>query len=1473
MTASRNAQLAQSAHAVAAHLQEIGAPGMRALLLFPSGLHFMPVFFGCLCAGVVAVPCYPPKRNRIDSRLDVIATDAGATLVLTTSQIVSEIDSRLSHSPELAALQWVATDTLGEEDASRYREPLLCSETLALLQYTSGSTASPKGVMLSHGNLLYNLDDLDRGWEHTPESVMVTWLPIFHDMGLIYGALLPLFKGFPCVMMPPAAFLQRPLRWLRAISRYRGTHSAAPNFAYDLCVSTTTAEQRAALDLSSWKMTLNAAEPIRLETVERFAEAFAGCGFKASAMCAGYGLAEGTLKITAVPIADRRVTCWVDGAALGRHRVVSAVPGSPGAQAVISCGRSQVDTKVVIVDSERLVKCPPDTVGEIWASGQSIAKGYWNRPLETEETFHARLADTGEGPFLRTGDLGFIKDGECYITGRLKDMIIIRGQNFYPQDIELTVEKSHPALRPSCTAAFGVDVDDREVLAIAQEVERTFLRKLNVNEVAAAIREAVLEKYELEPWAIVLLRTGSIPKTSSGKIQRRACKARFLEGTLEVAGEWHRAKSVPEERFRNGTPPSPEEIRKWLTKQLSQRIRVPVNAFDESVTFSQLGLDSLGVVEITSALEEWLDRTLSPTLLYDYPNIEALSVHLASEKAPILSSINGSDLDDGDTIAIVGMGCRFPGARNPGEFWELLRRGGNGVGTIEFPRYATVGGDVTPLRLTGGFLSQVDRFDAQFFGIAPREAGKMDPQQRLLLEVAWEALECAGIPPNSLAGSETGVFIGISTSDYERLQDGNESALDPYSGTGNAFSIAANRLSYFLDLRGPSWAVDTACSSSLVAVHQACNSLRGGECDLALAGGVNLILSPDLTITFSRAGMLSPTRCCRAFDASADGFVRSEGCGIVALKRLKDALAAKDPILAVIRGCAVNHDGRSNGLTAPSGNAQRALLRRAMKAANLGRAGELSYVEAHGTGTALGDPVELEALNTVFSEGSHSGERCWIGSVKTNLGHLEAAAGIAGLIKVVLALQHREIPPHLHFVRMNPYASLDGSRLTIPTALVPWSPGGKPERTRRAGVSSFGFGGTNAHAILEEAPPCGAAESANKQPERTWQLLALSARSPGALNALTREYARLLGTDAPDGARDQGWPLAGLCASANSGRSHLPWRCAWVSDSTAELHRQLQASASEISERSDLENRVSPFAKRKDKDPGHGGSLRIAFVFGGQGALQGGAEPPGRELFLYEPVFRRALENCSEALRPHLEVSVLDLLYPGENTAAEVAQLLHQSAAHAQPALFALQYALAELWKSWGVEPALVLGHSLGEYAAACVAGLFDLEDALRLVAVRGRLLEDLLPTLEQRGAMAAVFGSREEVESSLAVHGLGQEELTLAAVNGPSNVVLSGRREALEEFCVELAERGVRTHPLEVTHAFHSALVEPMLKPLEAAAATVRFKIPQAGIISNLFGRLASKEELSDPQVLAPPPSGTGGVLRRDADTSSTRH
>jgi acyl transferase domain-containing protein/acyl-CoA synthetase (AMP-forming)/AMP-acid ligase II/acyl carrier protein len=1160
-----NAELAGRARTVAAHLQKIAAPGARALLLFPPGIDFMPAFFGSLLAGVVAVPCYPPRRNRADMRLAAVAADARASVILTCSKTLAEMDAGPSPSVEFSGLPRLATDTLDPAAATGFHPPAIGPETLAFLQYTSGSTSTPKGVMVSHGNLLHNLDDLDRGWEHTSDSVMVTWLPIFHDMGLIYGALLPLFRGFPCVMMPPAAFIQRPARWLEAITRYRGTHSAAPNFAYDLCITATTPEQRAALDLRSWRMTLNAAEPVREETMARFIEAFAVSGFAPKAMCPGYGLAEGTLKLTATPIEAAKTICWADGAALANNRIAATAPHAPGAYPIVGCGRSLAGTRIVIVDPAQRVACPPGAVGEIWAAGLSIAQGYWGRPEQTAETFHACLADTGEGPFLRTGDLGFLREGECFVTGRLKDILIIRGQNYYPQDIELIVERSHPALRAGFTAAFPIEVHGEERLVVAQEIERTALRKFDAGEVASAILQAIAEKHEILPEAILLLKPGNIPKTSSGKIQRQTCKARFLEGSFEIVGEWRQPR--PEPAASDGSASAARgagEIREWLAGQLSRQLRVPVSAIDPSAPFSRHGLDSVGSVQLVAALGCWLGRELPAELAYDHPSIDALAAHLGGEEAR--ASTAGAGRADAEPIAIVGLACRFPGAENPQAYWDLLRAGGDAVREMAFPRFEAAG--ATPglppegVRFRGGYLEEVDRFDAHFFGIAPREAELMDPQQRLLLEVAWEALEDAGIPADSLAGSQTGVFAGLSTNDYQRLQAGGGTAVDPYAGTGNALSIAANRLSYVLDLRGPSWAVDTACSSSLVAVHQACQSLRAGECDLALAGGVNLILSPELGLVFTGAHMLSPSGRCHAFEAGADGFVRSEGCGVVVLRPLSQALSRGERILALIRGSAVNQDGRSHGLTAPNGPAQQAVIRQALSRAGIS-ATEVGFVEAHGTGTALGDPIEIGALRAVLAEakGSTPEQPCVIGSVKANIGHLEAAAGIAGLVKTVLALDAGEIPGQPGLQELNPQIDLAGGALQIAKASRLW-PLGAGRGRRIAGVSSFGFGGTNAHVILEEAPPLAERAPARQEPPR-WQLLALSARSAPALAALARAYRALLegllkewsGTEA-----EAAMLLAHLCRRANAGRCHFrEQRLAVVGDSLRAMHDQLAA--------------------------------------------------------------------------------------------------------------------------------------------------------------------------------------------------------------------------------------------------------------------------------------------------------------------------
>lgn len=531
-------ELDRQARAIAAKLQSLEAMNSRALLLYPPGLEFIAAFFGCLYAGVVAVPAYPPRRNQNMSRLLAIVADARAAIALTTTSQLSNIEERFAESPELAQLQWLATDSVESHLAQAWQEPNANPNNLAFLQYTSGSTGTPKGVMVSHGNLIHNSTLINQCFVDTPDSLGVSWLPPYHDMGLIGGVLQPLYVGAPMILMPAVAFMQRPLRWLQTISNFKATTSGGPNFAYELCINKITPEQRATLDLSSWELAFTGAEPVRAHTLEEFARAFADCGFRKEAFVPCYGMAETTLIVSGGIKTAPPIIRHVDAAALEQNRVVLVEKQREDTRTIVGCGQNLLDQKILIVDPESLTPCEDSQVGEIWVSGPSVAQGYWNRPEQTKQEFQAYLADTQEGPFLRTGDLGFLQDGELFITGRIKDLMIIRGQNHYPQDIELTVEKSHPALRPACGAAFTVEVKGEERLVIVQEVERTYLRKLNVNEVVGSIRQAVAAQHGLQVYAAVLVKTGSIPKTSSGKIQRHACRSGFRDGNLNVVEDW-----------------------------------------------------------------------------------------------------------------------------------------------------------------------------------------------------------------------------------------------------------------------------------------------------------------------------------------------------------------------------------------------------------------------------------------------------------------------------------------------------------------------------------------------------------------------------------------------------------------------------------------------------------------------------------------------------------------------------------------------------------------------------------------------------------------------------------------------------------------------------------------------------------------------------------------------------------------------
>lgn len=767
-----------------------------------------------------------------------------------------------------------------------------------------------------------------------------------------------------------------------------------------------------------------------------------------------------------------------------------------------------------------------------------------------------------------------------------------------------------------------------------------------------------------------------------------------------------------------------------------------------------------------------------------------------------------------EPVAIVGVGLRLPGGiSTPDAYWKLLIEGIDAISEVPASRwdadsYHDPDPDAAGKIVTrfGGYLDRIDEFDAAFFGIAPREAVSMDPQQRLLLEVAWEAFERAGQAPDRLAGSNTGVFIGLSTTDYltTELKFLDAEEIDPYLVTGGHPSVVSGRLSYALGLQGPSMTIDTACSSSLTAVHLAVQSIRLGECAVALAGGINMLLLPELSVTLSRARMLAPDGRCKTFDARANGFVRSEGCALVVLKRLSDALSDRDRIMAVIRGTAVNQDGRSSGLTVPNGPAQETVIREALRRAAV-TPDQVDYVEAHGTGTELGDPVELRALGGVFAAGRAGGRRLRVGSVKTNIGHLEAAAGVTGLIKVALALERGVIPPHLHLKTPTPHVDWDALALEVPVTAATWARDAHP---RVAGVSSFGFSGTNAHAILSEAPAAGAAVPISPRPAH---ILALSAKTDEALRAAAARWSAFI---AEHPAR-----LGDISHTMNAGRAHLPHRAAIVASSAAGAREALDALAAGAAPGV---ARGSEYGARRPE---------VALLFSGQGYEHAGM---GRELFDSQPVFRRTLERCDEILRPHLEASVPSLLYGADQAR------LHEPR-YTQPVLFAFGFALAEMWRSWGVEPSFVAGHSLGEDIAACVAGVFTLEQGLQMVAARARIMHAHLP----EGAMAAVFAPAGDVEKMLERAAI---QASIAAVNGREHVVMAGSPDAIGAAVSACERAGLKVRPVPVSRACHSPAMDAVLGEIEGLAAAMTLSPPRLAFASTLTGRLAGAAELTDP-------------------------
>ena len=1410
-------ELDRQARAIAEVLRERGLVDARVLLLFAPGIEFVSALFGCFYAGAVAVPLAPPNPKRLQDelrRMAVLTRDAGARAVLTTQMFYGIFQTLADVDPVFSALEFIVLEDAIAQPAPSpsYDPPRISSDRLAFLQYTSGSTGVPKGVMVTHANLLANSAFLRNACALDENTVGVSWLPMFHDFGLIGFVLQPVFVGCSCILLSPLAFLQRPVRWLQAITRYRGTSSGAPNFAFELCARKISDKECESLDLSSWRIAQCAAEPVRKSTLERFTERFSRYGFRRTVFWPCYGLAESTLLTTGSPMERGMVTYDFSAPALEEGHARPALPGASDRRTLVALGNTPPESTLAIVSVATQKRLPAGEVGEIWLCGPSVTSGYFGKPEQTASTFQATLADEPGRFYLRTGDLGFLHDGELFMTGRLKDLLIIRGRNHYPQDLELTVESVSDSLRAGCSAAFSVEVDEEEApVVVAELIAGTSADAAAA--IGAAIRQTVSDRHGLSLHALYLVPPGSVPKTSSGKLQRSRCKADLRSGKLQPVWQWSEP-AQPAEAMPSPSPsPAVETALAWLTARLGELARAAGAAIDPESPLSAYGLDSVKLVGLSGELAERLGTPLPPTFLFDHPTLTDIA--RALRKTPSPESLEEPTAPF-EPIAIIGMACRWPGGvETPEAYWQLLADGRDAVEPFPRERWdveSLYDPDPASAGKTycrhGGFLRGIDQFDASFFSIAPREAVAMDPQQRLVLETVWEAIESAQLLPARLSHSQTGVYLGSMGSDYN-LHGSDAStlqALDGYCGTGQASSVLSGRVAYTLNLQGPALTVDTACSSSLVALHLACEGLRRGECELALAGGVQVMNSPAAFVEFSRLRGLSPDGRCKSFSAQADGAGWSEGCGILLLKRLSDARRDGDPILALVRGTAVNQDGRSQGLTAPNGPAQERVIRRALRQSGLQPA-DIDAIEAHGTGTRLGDPIEARALSAVFAPGRAPDRPVYLGSSKSNLAHTQAAAGVAGVMKIVLSLLHETLPRTLHAEEPSPHIKWEDSGLRLLQQARPWPRGA---RTRRAGVSSFGISGTNAHLVLEEAPPAPAAVAV---PASATTLLLLSGKSEGALNQAARRL----------GAHAQAHPELGLEDLARglaTTRTHFPQRAAAAVSSRAALDDVLTALSRGETPAGVLRGAARPRGKR-------------AFLFTGQGAQRLGM---GKDLYDAFPVFRQALDAVCDVLDRRSSRPLRSVMWA--ETASPDAELL-QRTAYAQPTLFALEVALYRLCESLGMTPDFLIGHSVGELAAAHVAGVLDLADACALVAARGQLM-DRLP---DGGAMVSVETSETEALTALVPYA---GTVAIAAVNGQRSVVLSGVEADVLALAALFAARGVKIRRLAVSHAFHSPLMEPMQTEFQTVARAIAHHPARLPIISTVTGELAGGELLA---------------------------
>lgn len=1163
-------QLLNEANSIAAWLESRTTQGDRIVLLFQPGIDFIRAFFGVVLSGNIAVPVFPPMTADAARQLQTILSDCEPVLCLTNLDVLNRIKKmgllkKLNSVPflnkvvrkyisrqqadvlsvtelNLNIFDWVTIEDVTVAAINR-QAPITSRkiepDDVAYLQYTSGSTGSPKGVMISHENLIHNIHVNHYQADVASDDVTLSWIPNYHNIGLVVCMLSPLCNQSSTYLMSPLEVLKNPLVWLQAISRYKATISGGPNFIYQRCVKELSDQDIKRLDLSSWKIAFCGGEHVDVKAMERFAERMAISGFQKSALYPAYGLAEATVYVMGSSRTHGMMKISVDKFASNSVAVQVCDSASPNSKQLVAGRIDAQDHTVIIVNPETRSIVSDLQIGEIWVCGKSVAQGYWNNPGATKETFGVFL-DTGEGPFLSTGDLGFMHDGKLVVTGRCKEMIIVRGQNYYPFDIEKAVVMILESLSEESVVAFSIEGDNGEELVLLIE-QNAIESEDAIVSTSKKIASQMVAHVGISPNHICFIPKDAIEKTPSAKKKRQLMRQRYIDNDLLSHYVWrsNASNSLVDESI----------IRSYIFKWLISHANVSEEMIDESRNLISYGLDSEKMMSLLVSLEnEFAFASINPTILYEHNTIKSLIKYLAdwSTTARGMPEVATSDESFHDDIAIVGMAARMPQANTVSEFWKVLTSGADVVSTVsdvrcelglQFDKSDPLYSVVSKIAL----LDHIDGFDSEFFSLDGRESDLLCPQQRMLLECSWRALEYAGILPSTLSNSDTAIFMGLSTCDYRMLIDGStEQIYSPYISTGTALSAAAGRLAYFYNTKGKATVVDSACSSSLVAVDQAVNELRSGKTSLAIVGGANAILSPHHSMQFAKAKMLAKDGKCKTFDAAADGYVRGEGAGVVILKRLSDAVKDNNQILGVIKASLVNQDGYSNGMTAPNGQSQVALMRQALNQASYS-INDIDYIETHGTGTMLGDPIEANSICNLYSNRHRP---LYIGSCKTVIGHLEAAAGIASLIKILLSFKESAIPPHLNLNQLNPHLNLNSVPAYISSKKISWP---ASDSIKRAAINSFGFTGTNAHLILESySSTSDLVETVKSTPV----YLCLSAKTKAAVMEYVSLYAALF-------AEEKSLSLQDVAYTLNCKRTHFLHRVFVCAESLQEFSSKL----------------------------------------------------------------------------------------------------------------------------------------------------------------------------------------------------------------------------------------------------------------------------------------------------------------------------